>query len=257
MPPQFWETLLELDDQVEVKPLKDGEVWKGASTWTNAFIGDPLMNYMKGDEPDTPRSIRAQKLFMSGFLLGWIHMHSKIVITVNGGTSLVVAELAPSSVGRGKPMDKLIGWLVKSSFKFLGRLGSRERKRRRKEVREKRDAVVKDKIGDRYKDMILVSLVCTDPGSQGHGYASALLDTVTRLADILDTACWLESSNALNEPFYNSHGFKTVGEAVIGDHNPSWHEKPFPVQIMIREPLGRESRSGVYTDSISTGGSMH
>jgi GNAT superfamily N-acetyltransferase len=48
-------------------------------------------------------------------------------------------------------------------------------------VTGKLEALVKDKIGERAKDMIHVNIVCTDPESQGHGYASALLDTITRL----------------------------------------------------------------------------
>ena len=67
---------------------------------------------------------------------------------------------------------------------------------------------------------------------------------------MLGVACWLESSNIINEPFYNSHGFKTVGEAIIGDDNPTYHGKPFPVQI-VRSfhrgcPPGFSSLNGIY-----------
>ncbi|KAH6915065.1 hypothetical protein BKA70DRAFT_1420014 [Coprinopsis sp. MPI-PUGE-AT-0042] len=231
MAPGAWETLLEPGDEPLVKPLKDGEAWKAANTWRNAFVHDPLTRYLQGDQPETPRSIKTRKLFIAGVLLGWIRVHNKVVITVNGGESLVIANLAQSSVGRGSLKDRLINWLIETTFKYKSFFASRESKMRRKEFAEKRAAVMKDTIGDRSKDMILVSLVCTDPESRGHGYASALLATITRIADSLETACWLESSNILNEPFYNSHGFKTIGEAVIGDQNPTWREKAFPMQF--------------------------
>ena len=51
-------------------------------------------------------------------------------------------------------------------------------------------------------------------------------------ADMLGEACWLGSSNIANEPFYNSHGFMAVGEAIIGDDDPDWHDAPVIVQIV-------------------------
>ncbi|EAU84636.1 hypothetical protein CC1G_00155 [Coprinopsis cinerea okayama7 len=232
---QFWSSLLELDDELEVTLLQDKEVWKAATTWTNAFVNDPLIRYLRDNKPLTPREAKAQKVFMSGLLLGWIRR--KIAITINGGASLVVATPAPSSTGPGGPKDKFLDWLLNVTLKFSERISPRERRRRQREVRDKLRPIIDEKIAPRQNDMIHVTLVCTEPESQGRGYASALLDTITRLADILGVACWLESSNIANEPFYNSHGFKSVGNAVVGDQNPDWGEKPVIVQIMIREPI--------------------
>ncbi|RXW17074.1 hypothetical protein EST38_g8777 [Candolleomyces aberdarensis] len=107
--------------------------------------------------------------------------------------------------------------------------------KREEEFQSKLDKIVSEKFGERAKDMIYVDLIFTAPGSQGHGYASALLDTITALADTLGQACWLASSNILNEPFYNSRAFNTVGEFLLGEDNPNWHEKPAKVQVMVRE----------------------
>jgi hypothetical protein len=51
-------------------------------------------------------------------------------------------------------------------------------------------------------------------------------------ADVVGRACWLVSSNISNEGFYNSHGFKSVGEVVLGADNPDWHEGPVRVQVV-------------------------
>jgi len=109
--------------------------------------------------------------------------------------------------------------------------------------------LVSEVLGDRIKDMIYVNLLATQPQSQGHGYGGALLDTVTRLvcylarfksqqltsslqADAQGRAACLASSNILNTQFYNSHGFKTVGEVYLGDDNPEWHQEPIILRLV-------------------------
>lgn len=52
---------------------------------------------------------------------------------------------------------------------------------REEELTRKLNKIVSEKIGERAKDMIYVDLVFTAPESQGHGYASTLLKTLTAL----------------------------------------------------------------------------
>lgn len=40
------------------------------------------------------------------------------------------------------------------------------------------------------------------------------------------------SSNIVNEPFYNSHGFKAVSDVIVGDDNPAWNKDPVDVQVV-------------------------
>ncbi|KAF9482926.1 hypothetical protein BDN70DRAFT_874339 [Pholiota conissans] len=80
--------------------------------------------------------------------------------------------------------------------------------------------------------MIHVGLLATEPASQGKGYGGALLEVINDFADERSKAMWLLSSNILNEPFYNSHGFETVGTFYVGEGNPEWTKKPIPVQIV-------------------------
>ncbi|KIM46361.1 hypothetical protein M413DRAFT_441453 [Hebeloma cylindrosporum] len=94
------------------------------------------------------------------------------------------------------------------------------------------EKLISEILGDRIKDMIYVNLLATQPQSQGHGYGGALLDIVTRLADAQGRAAYLSSSNVLNAGFYNSHGFKTVGEVYLGDDNPEWHQEPIILRLV-------------------------
>lgn len=107
-------------------------------------------------------------------------------------------------------------------------------------------------IGDQADKMWYIDSLATDPGSQGQGFGGALLDsiatfvrhklvlrdtqnlTTTLQADILSDTTWLQSSNIDNTGFYNSHGYFTVAEIVLGEDNPTWDGKPVVVSIVRR-----------------------
>lgn len=87
---------------------------------------------------------------------------------------------------------------------------------------------------------------------QGHGYAAAVLGSVTALvsgdsrhprcratvdgwilkADAQSRATWLTSSNVLNRRFYNSQGFYTVGSVTLGEGDADWREGPVVVDLV-------------------------
>ncbi|PSR74968.1 hypothetical protein PHLCEN_2v9382 [Hermanssonia centrifuga] len=78
----------------------------------------------------------------------------------------------------------------------------------------------------------IVHLV-TISAKRGRGYASALVRMVTDMADQQGRATWLASSNvAVNTDFYNSLGFVTVKQFMLGDDNPMWKEAPFPIAVV-------------------------
>ncbi|KAJ2914545.1 hypothetical protein MD484_g5884, partial [Candolleomyces efflorescens] len=227
---EFWSSLMKLDE-VEVGWLEDKDVWPTTKKWYEAFDKDPLRHYMRAGVKETARMKLISRIAMSCMLHAW--RRTRITITINHGSSLVIAA-PPSS--NPSPKVVLLNWFADMAVKIRNKSLTKAEKKRAAEYRAKIDKVISEQIGARAKEMIFVDLVVTARESQGHGYASALLGTITGLADLMGRACWLISSNTANEKFYNSHGFQTVGEAVLGTDNPDWHESPVRVQVMVREP---------------------
>ncbi|TEB35776.1 hypothetical protein FA13DRAFT_1378282 [Coprinellus micaceus] len=229
---EFWGALLELDDDPSVELLQDKDVWKFTDGWHRAFLNDPLLEYQRAGDKETPVQVKVKRRVFAVAVHSWIR--TKVVITVKQGASVVICEIPAG--GRKSPKARLLDWLVNTMFKGFGKVQNEEHKKRRREFDAKLQTAIARTIGDRAKTMVYVNLVVTTPESQGHGYASTLLHKVTRLADLLGDACWLVSSNIVNEPFYNSHGFKAVSDVIVGDDNPAWNKDPVDVQVMVREP---------------------
>ncbi|KAF8165511.1 hypothetical protein B0H34DRAFT_241977 [Crassisporium funariophilum] len=212
---------------IQVTPLRQVDVWRASKTWFDAFLDDPLIQYLS----ENKQSSVIQRPAYMAVLARWIY--TKITLTVNKGAALIIATPVKQepAVGMQRVMDSLTKWVMRK----VERMGRKESRKRLKEVREKLDKVVAETLGDRKEQMLYIDLVATEPKSQGHGYGGALVDAVTTLADLMGQATWLQSSNIDNTEFYNSHGFVTVGKAYIGDDNPEWHGGPVIVSIMVRE----------------------
>ncbi|KIP05678.1 hypothetical protein PHLGIDRAFT_487418 [Phlebiopsis gigantea 11061_1 CR5-6] len=103
------------------------------------------------------------------------------------------------------------------------------------EFQKKLGAAVQEALGSRVDSMLEVGGLATLPDWQGHGYATALIRTVTDNGDRTNRSCWLGSSNTVNRGFYRSLGFEIVHTFQLGDDNPDWHEKPVLFDIMVRE----------------------
>jgi GNAT superfamily N-acetyltransferase len=80
--------------------------------------------------------------------------------------------------------------------------------------------------------MICLEGLATHPDHQGKGYGGTILDTIASFADTQDRAIYLLSSNNANTFFYESHGFDTAVEIVLGDNDPTWDKKPFIIKIV-------------------------
>ncbi|KAG5653455.1 hypothetical protein H0H81_000344, partial [Sphagnurus paluster] len=179
--------------------------------------------------------------------------------------------IPPKATTGGPPNDectKLARWVVK----ILGELRKKvkrdpEEERRRKEVDERLSEAAYRAFGRRLDKMWLVEGLWTTLSVQGNGYGGMLLDAVTALvsmrvehstfcsglineleADWAGESTWLQSSNIENTRFYDRHGFQTVETVLIGENNPTWHKKPVPVSIMIREPRWPPSRGWLNSD---------
>jgi ribosomal protein S18 acetylase RimI-like enzyme len=54
-----------------------------------------------------------------------------------------------------------------------------------------------------------------DPACQGHGFGGQLVRTVLWQAKAQSKACYLDTENPRNEPFYGQFGFRQVSETPI------------------------------------------
>ncbi|KAF9568932.1 hypothetical protein CPC08DRAFT_757143 [Agrocybe pediades] len=216
----------------EVHPMSLDEVWKAGTTWDEAFQHDPLVNYIRGRKQTYLRRA-ALKMTCRIIILLW--RHNEYILSVEGGTSIIVAHLVGSKSPIGQTKDLLLKFVISLATSS----GTRLERKRSREAEEKMNKAAEEVLGDRVKEMVYVGLLATSPKSQGHGYGSALLEEVTRITDYYGQATWLKSSNIRNTDFYNSHGFLTVATATIGDEDPDWQEGPVVVSIMVRQPAGR------------------
>ncbi|THH30901.1 hypothetical protein EUX98_g3295 [Antrodiella citrinella] len=125
--------------------------------------------------------------------------------------------------------------VLKFAVFMFGLIRTAEQKRRSEEVSKKMDAAVREALGDRKKDMFYLDHLGTTPAKQGRGYGTALCKVLADEADARGAASYLGSSNVeTNTPFYNSVGFYTVKEFVVGD-DPTWKKPPVVIAVMVRE----------------------
>ena len=125
---------------------------------------------------------------------------------------------------------------------------------RTKEWEDKSKALSQKVLGSQIKEMMHVELLATDPSCQGRGYGGQVLDYATGFvseihylvftsstqatlfkADAQGRSMWLFSSNTNNTEFYNSHGFFTAGNVVLGEEDPAWDEPPVIVPIVCHD----------------------
>ncbi|KAI0346794.1 hypothetical protein BDW22DRAFT_461668 [Trametopsis cervina] len=98
-----------------------------------------------------------------------------------------------------------------------------------------------ESIGDERLEMYELGGLATRPSKQGLGYGSAMVNFVTGLADANRRGTWLGSSNVANTGFYESFGFRTVAEFVVGESDPTWTDPPVLVKVMSRKYGGPAS----------------
>jgi len=232
-----------VSDPIKVTPLKYSHALKTSQSWQDAFQDDPLERYIR-DTPDSkhrnrgPHLRKLEILVQVVVIAGFIRHATQITNTVDKGSSAVFGSYAANSPEGKKRASDVI--LEKALEKFLAALqkvsDTPQRTERRAELNTKIGAVMQAKIGEKAKDMLNVNVLFTSPEAQGRGYASALVRSITSIADAQQRSTWLASSNIANTGFYNSQGFQTVGYISLGEADRDWKEPPIIVNIMVREP---------------------
>ncbi|KAF9051762.1 hypothetical protein BJ165DRAFT_1451166 [Panaeolus papilionaceus] len=212
--------------------LRPEDVANTALTRHLAFLPDPIHDYAYAGEGE----VESIQLFLYRLTIN-LARRSKIMLTIDHGNAFILA--VPGNYQQTW-LDKLASWMHIVVRKFTL---TTEQNKRFDVVEEKKSKGIKEapELGDNVPSMLFVGSLATHPDHRGRGYGSALLKSVTDIADGLGQKAWLSSSNKDNTKFYNAHGFKTVKEVVVGDDNPTWNKPPIVLSLMVREPIASGS----------------
>ncbi|PPR04063.1 hypothetical protein CVT24_010638 [Panaeolus cyanescens] len=211
--------------------LTNPDVGRASKTWTEAFIDDPQMSYLRDGQTQSPFFQWIDKVCMSAYLA--IAIPSTIALTIKRGEAFIIAKPARSASGPKKPLDRLLQFVQRGVAAVLKRsIGTSEQRKRNYELDSKMRDALDRLFGDAMKDMLTVNILASHPAVQRQGHGGALLDAVNSLADFTGQTAWLQCSNAKNTAFYNQHGYETVGELRLGDCNPEWHNQPVVISIV-------------------------
>lgn len=88
-------------------------------------------------------------------------------------------------------------------------------------------------MGERDQDSWYLVYIGTKPSGRGKGYARKVIDYVTATADKEGKACYLESSNYVNQIIYGKMGFKLRKNVYL-----QREREHVQLDIMVREPKG-------------------
>ncbi|KAI0265203.1 hypothetical protein BC834DRAFT_880529 [Gloeopeniophorella convolvens] len=233
-----------------VRLLRHSDISKAIRTMRIAFEPDPWFNYLY--RPDDARGSWKQPILtaledsaLRLLLHKLVRKRQAFTVKQSRGNSFVlflpaVDSSDPPPSTSPSPLDRLIRLIEKTEVLFQ----SPEQRRRAKEWVGKVDAAqTKVLPEDELNKYFLINGLAVHPIFQGSGYGSALVNAVCALADMRAAPTWLLSSNIANTGFYNSVGFQTEVDVVLGDNNPSWHSDPVIVPLMVRP--SKRTRSAV------------
>ncbi|KAI0832526.1 hypothetical protein BC628DRAFT_325211 [Trametes gibbosa] len=205
---------------INVVPLKYNEVGSGVDTIERAFIQDEVMIYYSSVDT-APFYAARWKIKHTLNLLG--AALQRRMLTVNRGESVLLY----GSPENNQPI-KVVGFILK----LLEKADAPELTRRKAEFRGKIQSMVKDAFGSEVQDMYDLQVLATAPEAQRRGYGSALVTTVTNMADAAGRDTWVVTAGSYK--FYEQVGFVVVRRDALGGDNPKWNGKPIPIHLMRR-----------------------
>lgn len=201
---------------VEIVPLSGGDVDRLARAMARAFWRDPQMAWLMPDEADRAR------------LLPWI-MGASIRYALRAGQALTTPELAGLAIWL-PPDVRPPGFLASARS---GALAAPLKLGWSRFVRFTTMVAHDDQLRRRLAPAPHWHLagLGVDPPKQRRGIASALLRPTLARADGQGIACYLETYNPANVPFYERHGFSVrASEPSIPDGPLMWAMKREPTK---------------------------
>lgn len=224
---------------VKIKKLKYSQINRAQETREAAFEHDPLTSYIRGDTKGKKgRTSKLGRRLEQAELAIYIADNRWMALGAKGGKAMLIGSYALASP-EGSPTKKkhkIFDFLRRYIYQFGRVAGSKLHQKRTDNVMSKASALMQKAIGrEEMAEMLSVSLLCTAPAHQGHGYASALLQKVADIADAQQRPIALGAIE-INVPFYNFNGYVSLGSTLVGDDDPTWKEDPIIYHIMVRYP---------------------
>ncbi|KAI0265854.1 hypothetical protein BC834DRAFT_155727 [Gloeopeniophorella convolvens] len=208
-----------------------------------AFVHDPMMDYLYStdDARGSFRSALLKRVHATiTFFALWRAVRQKLLFTIEEapGSAFVnlVLPIDPSApLQTHDAIDRAILRVLQLLLRLTDTLLTPQQMARRAEISSKAEKARESVLpGDEHLKYFYIGGIATDPESQGHGYGTALMRAMNAIADEEGKPSYLDSSNVINTGFYNSVGYKTAAEYVLGDDNPDWKKQGIVVRVMIR-----------------------
>ncbi len=186
-------------------PLPPLQVKQAAMVMTRAFFNDPFVTFVL---PDTGRR---------GRILPWLFEK-----TIRYGQRYGKVFTTPSLegialwLGPERPTIEWMGTVLTGLCLLPLKLSGRELQRSLRLA--KIDHQLHEKsITWRHWYLLVLGV---EPSRQGQGVGGALLQPVLAQADRENLACYLETNNEMNLPFYERHGFNVAGHRQASPLSP-------------------------------------
>jgi GNAT superfamily N-acetyltransferase len=199
-----------------------------------SFEDDPVALYFTNTS-DTAHWTESQKWNLHLTIMEAVvysHLLDGMVTTIGDDYGCVALWMPPGANGDS------FSTLLRSGMWKLQFLMSREgRERWFKYFMPTLHDIKHETLGARDDDSWYLVYLGTRPEARRKGYARAVIEDVTRKADVEGRPVYLESSKAMNVPIYEKFGFEKRTRMEM----PETDGTTIPLEIMVREPNAKSS----------------
>ncbi|KAI9736416.1 MAG: hypothetical protein M1818_006150 [Claussenomyces sp. TS43310] len=212
----------------EVRILGISEYREAADCLAQAFGTDDVARYFF-DTPDMAAYSVEYKWNLHVVIMRYVtaaHCYKGLVTTVGPNYDAVALWMRP-----GEHMDDILTFFRSGLWRLYYKLSSEGRARYYGEFLPLLHHTKQDVLGNRDNESYYLVYLGTKPSARGKGYARKLIEHGTRLADQRGLPVYLESSAAINVPYYSKLGFELKKQIVL-----QRSEKAIALDIMVREP---------------------